>query len=359
MKLQSCLLISALTVLCFAGGALAGEKPPVVVGVSVPLTGDAASIGVAVKNGVELAYSELEPELQKRISLSYQDDQNSQKNAVTAFTKLVKGDKASVIITCASNTSKTTAPLADREKVPQISIATDTAVSEGRKYAMNFWATAGEEAKPAVAESLRRGYKKIAIISAVHDFTQSCRKAFEAENAGRVSVALSEEFAPDSRDFKTFLTKLRSIKDVDAIFVNLFLGQIGLFAKQARQMGVNQPLFTFELFEEANEVKNSEGALIGQWYVQADDPNSEYTNKYAAKFPGAPTLGSANGYDAVKLIAESIRLGKDSSEAINDYLHSVKDFSGALGTFSANANGTFSLPTTLKVVTKTGFEKLK
>lgn len=337
----------------------ADAKPPIVVGISAPLTGDAANIGTATKNGVELLYSELSPELKSRIKLSFQDDQNSPKTAVSVFTKLVTGDKAAAMITVASNTSKVTAPLADRAKVPQLSIATDTAVVEGKKYVVNLWATAAEEAKPAVAEAIRRGYKKIAVISSVHDLTSSCRKAFEAENAGRIQLVLSDEYAPDVRDFKPFLAKLRSAGEVDAIFVNLFLGQIGVFAKQSRELGFKQPLFGFELFEDKGEVKNSNGALIGQWYSQAADPTPEFLKHYEAKFPGSPSLGAANGYDALKLIASAIEAGKDTSDGINEFVHSVKDFSGALGTYSATGRNTFTLPATLKVVTEAGFEKLK
>lgn len=336
----------------------ADSKNAVVVGLSAPLTGDGAAIGTAVKNGVQMKFEELPKEVQDRIKLSIQDDQNSPKNAVTAFTKLVKSDKATVIISTASNTSKATAPLADREGIPQISIATDTAVSSGRKYVVNFWASASEEAKPAFEEAQRRGYKKIAIVSATHDFALACRKAFEEENQGRIAVVLSDEYAPEVKDFRPFLTKLRAAGEFDAIFVNLFLGQIGLFAKQARELGFKQDLFTFELFEDPNEVKISNGALLDQWYAQADDPNEEFLKKYKSKFPTASNLGAANGYDALGLIALAIQAGKESSDEINEFIHQVKDVTGALGTYSATGKNTFSLPATLKVVTVDGFEKL-
>jgi len=74
-------------------------------------------------------------------------------------------------------------------------------------------------------------------------------------------------YTVESRDFRPFINKLKTKKDLDAIFVELFFGQPGLFAKQAKELGVKLPLFNVETFEDINELKLSEGALVGHWYT--------------------------------------------------------------------------------------------
>lgn len=345
-----------LFLLAFATAACADDAPITVGGILV-LSGDAANMGTAEKNGMVLAWESLPPEQQKRIKLVFEDDRLDSKTSVSAFQKLANSGALDVVVNSSSGTAKALAPLAEQKKIPLIAIATDPAVVRGRQYAFNLWVTVEAEAEAAVDESLKRGYKKIARISAQHDFTLACKDYYDKTAAERIQVVLDDEYTREEKDFRPFLTKLRAHQDVDAIFVNLFLGQIGIFAKQAREMGFKQPLFAFEFFEDPAEVKTSAGALVGQWYVQTDDPISGFEQKYLKRFPDAPFYSSANGYDAVMLIAEAIKTDP-SREGIRKYLSSLKDFSGALGTYSASGDQRFTLKAAIKVVTETGFKKL-
>jgi len=54
--------------------------------------------------------------------------------------------------------------------------------------------------------------------------------------------------------------KVKNQKDIDAVLVQLLTGQCGVVCQGSREMGVNLPLFNFEIFEDASEVKLSEGA---------------------------------------------------------------------------------------------------
>jgi hypothetical protein len=82
---------------------------------------------------------------------------------------------------------------------------------------------------------------------------------------------------------------------------------------------------------------------------------SEYKNK----FPNSTPFGAANGHDAILLISDAINKNFKDSDSINTYLHKVENFSGATGIFSSTSDNRFTLPATVKKVTKDGFEKLK
>ena len=47
------------------------------------------------------------------------------------------------------------------------------------------------------------------------------------------------------------------------------------------------------------------------------------------------------------------------TEEINRFLHTVKDFTGVMGTYSATEKNNFTLPAAVKVVTRDGFKKLR
>ena len=107
-----------------------------------------------------------------------------------------------------------------------------------------------------------------------------------------------------------------------------------------------------------NLFKYPEGALVGQWYVQADDPGDTFLTGYAERFPEATPYTAGNCHDVVSLIAKAVETKRTSGEQLQDFLFSLRDFKGAMGEYSATGDNRFSLPAAVKVVTEKGFEKL-
>ncbi len=158
-------------------------------------------------------------------------------------------------------------------------------------------------------------------------------------------------------DFRTFIARTKLIPNLDALLVNLFPGQIGLFAKQARGAGIKVPLFGFEYFEDTNEISISQGSLNGAWYATSGEPNNNFLDQYKSAFPGDPYITAANGYDAVGLFVKAFSTA-DGAEGVAAYLRSVKDYKGALSKYSATGDNRFALPATLKSVVDGGFQEL-
>lgn len=358
MRFPSWPLAIALSLVVSLDFVRADEKglPKVSIGVILPLTGEAATLGQSLKNGVDMGYASLSPALKDRISIYFEDDGFVPKNAVSALNRLLAEKKVDILVNAGSSTSNSLAPIAESNRIPFLAVATDPKVSAGRKYAFNFWVTAEAETDLVVPEMRRRGYKSLARIAAIHDMMTAVKKAFDEKSGDEITFAVDEDYAPDARDFRAFLTKVRA-KKPDAILALLFPGQIGTFAKQAREMGIDAPLVGYEMFEDPGEVRASNGALVGQWYVNADDPSDSYARAYREQFPNAGTFGFGNGHDAVKLVAAAVEQGIPPSE-FNTFLKSLKDFKGALGTYSAVGNNGFTLPATLKIVTADGFERM-
>jgi len=347
----------ALLVAVFTPSTLCADDAPLKVGVILPLSGDVASVGEAIRNGMTLAYEKLPAGEQRGIELVYEDDSFQMKHTLSAYKRLMQAARPHMLLCAGSGPCKALAPLVDAERIPLMAIATDPAVVAGRSYAVNFWVTAEQEVQTALPEAVRRGYKRIARVSAVTDFTISLKQTVDAQNRGRLEIVLDEEFLPEIRDFRTFLSRVRARRDIDALLVAVLPGQLGVFAKQAREMGIDLPMFGFETFEDSKEVEVSEGALLGQWYVNTDDPDERFLNEYRRRFPGASLYGASNGHDALLLMAHAARARLDR-EGINRMLHTLKDFSGALGTYSATGDNRFTLPAAVKVVTADGFAKV-
>ena len=324
----------------------------------LPLSGEAASWGQAFKNGMLLGNESLSEKIQSQIDIIYEDDALSAKNTISIFNKLAGSGTVDAVINLSSGTAKALAPIIENKKVPLLALALDSAISKGRKYAFNYWVTPEEEVRVLLPEMKKRNYKRIARINTLQEGVLAIKDVFDRQAKGHIEVVLDDDFPPESKDFKTYITKLRAKeKQIDAVMVVLMPGQLNIFARQLRQMGSKLEMFGFETVEDTNEVALSGGTLIGTWYVNADDGNGSFLKTYQERFPGASSYLAASGYDAVRMLGKAVELGVEK-EKLNEFFANLKDFSGALGTFSATGDQRFTLPATLKIVTKDGFKKL-
>jgi len=340
------------------GAPLSAEE--VRVGVILPLSGEGAPIGEACKNGVTLALQDLPADERDRLKILYEDDQLLAKNTVAAYNKIQATTGMDVTITVSSGTSKAISPLADESATPLIAVASDPSVVAGREQVFNLWVTPENEVTLLLQRLKQLGLKRIAVVSALQDGVAAIIQSFHAQRGSELQVVMEERFAIDQRDFRPFITKLKHQDSVDVIFVELFFGQTGIFARQLREAGINLPLVNIESFEDVNDVKLSNGSLVGQWYIQADEPSGEFLTRYQEAFPDSSHYTAANCHDAIGLITAALKQSNDPpSKAITHFLHTVKDFHGALGTFSATDDNRFDLPAAVKIVTKDGFKKLR
>ena len=357
MRLKLAAALSIVTALLLLNSIAGAEPTAYKLGMILALSGDAANFGKAAQNGATLAMESLPQAERARIKLTFEDDGFKAANSVSAFHKLVSIDKIDALICWSSGTCSAVAPLAEAAHLPTLAIASDAAISKGRSFLANLWVTPEEETKILVPEAVRRGIRKVAIVTAIQDGAIACRDAFLKESKGQIESLLNEEFPGDLKDFRSTVTKIKRLTELDAVLVVLYPGQLGAFAKQLRQAGVTQPIFGYETFEDQAEVSASGGALIGAWYATAGSADDSFIKRFEARFPGSNIVTASNAHDAVLLFAAASGARPDR-ESVAGYLRTVKNFSGASGTFSATGDNRFTLPATLRIVTKNGFEDL-
>ncbi len=334
-----------LCALLFSTSAIAADPT---VGIVIPLTGGASSYGKACLNGIALAREDLATMLAGKVSFTIEDDQNAPANTVSALRSIQQRTKAKIFLTWASNTSKAVNQIAERENFLQFAVATDPAVAQGKRNVFRYWVSAETEVKKLLAGLKQRRIDKIAIVTAQQDGLLSVKKALLqlAPSAG-IQVLYDEEFPTDQRDFRTHLTKIRGLPGLDGVFNNLYVGQSGLFARQARDLGLHHPLFAVELYEDQAVLDAANGALDGQFYINASDGTTEFVTRYRKRFPGDTLTSAANCYDFVSLLAHSPEVTVDG---FRKYLFELTEFPGMVGTVSSNRDQSFDLPAVLKII---------
>src|SRR3989344_930061 len=167
---------------CSSGSEPVQISDEVRFGMILPLTGQTSSLGDYAKEGVDLAFAEAAPDFMvngTRIKLIYEDDQGVVKNAVSAAAKLIEIDKVSAIMAARSSVSLGIGPILEKAGIPGLMVAAVPAAIDVNKYALRFWVSAEVEGRQLAEESLRRGYQKVAVVTALDDYTLSVNDAFQ------------------------------------------------------------------------------------------------------------------------------------------------------------------------------------
>jgi branched-chain amino acid transport system substrate-binding protein len=178
------------------------------------------------------------------------------------------------------------------------------------------------------------------------DYSKGLTTFFEQEfNKLGGKVVAKESYTQQDPDFKGQLTKIRELNP-DVIYIPGYYGQVGIIAKQARELGMNQPLLGGDGWDSPDLWKLGGDALKNAYisnHYSAENPAPEIQNfviYYTAKFGTAPDSLAALAYDAAKVLADAIKRagGAGDSAKLKDAINSTKDFAGVTGSITLDAN---------------------
>ena len=353
-------VLSFLVALALSAAAYAEE--PYRLAVIAPLSGEYASLGAFLRNGIQLALSRRAPADLARIEVLYEDDQLDPKRSLTAYRRLVDTQGARAVIVFGSAVAHALSPLAEKEGVLLIAIAaSDPKIALGKQWSFIHWIAPEEEARVMVEEIKRRGYRRLGLLRQEQEGILAWNGHFQellrSQDLAR-RVALEESHAMDVRDFKLFIAKAKAA-DVDGVCVTVFPGALSAFAKQARDLGLRAGIFGAESFEDWSEVRAAEGALQGAWYAYADDASESFQSAYRRSYGEPPGYGASNAFDVANILLDALALRGVGNLELRNALSGLKNYCGACGCYSATGDHRFTLPVILKRVTPAGFEKLR
>lgn len=324
-------------------GANTGDT--IKVGVYGDLTGATSSFGQSTKNGVELAVDEINAAggvNGKKIVIVSEDDQGRPEQAKTVVSKLISQDKVEALLgEVASTNSLAAAPVAQEAKIPMITpSSTNPKVTEVGDYISRVcFIDPFQGAVMAKFAGNTLKAKTAAIFGDVNsDYSKGLTQFFKEEFTKLGGKIVAEEaYTQNDPDFKGQLTKIRDLKP-DVIYIPGYYSQVGIIAKQARELGMNMPLLGGDGWDSPELWKLGGDALKNAYisnHYSADNPAPEIQNfvkAYKAKFNVVPDSLAALAYDATKVLADAIkRAGGTESAKLKDAINATKDFAGVTG----------------------------
>jgi branched-chain amino acid transport system substrate-binding protein len=325
------------------------KKPEVIkLGFIGPLTGPAASYGVAQRNGIMLAADEINSAggvNGKKIEVIFEDSQMDPNKAINAIKKLIDIDKVVAVIgETTTGGTLAIAETANRTKTVLLSpSASGAKITEAGDFV--FRISPSDSFQAIVASKLvsEMGLKKGAIVFTNDDWGGGLQKAFQADftKLGG-SILTIEGCTPGTKDFRTQLVKIKSLQP-DFIYIPLHPDESAIFLRQVKELKVPGRIIGADNFSEKAILKAAGAAAEGVIFTMPAEPSGEaYKNfsiKYKAKFNEEASYSSAAGYDSLNILVEAIKKSGLSGEKIKNALYEIKDYKGVSGVIGFDQNG--------------------
>ena len=361
------LLITAVSVFSVAcerkSGGAADTTGDILVGFYGSLTGDGASFGQSSREGAELAVDELNTAggvLGRKLRLLIEDDQSKPEEASNAVTKLITQDKVVAVIgEVASRRTLAAAPISQRYQIPMITPAsTNEKVTEVGDYVFRVCFIdpfQGEVLAKFAYNDLKA--RKVAILrDQAQDYsvglTDSVAQNF-TKLGGQVIAPVS--YSTGDADFKAALTRIRSEKP-DVLFATGYYPEAAIITRQARELGMTMPILGGDGWV-GDALQNGREALKNTYisnHYSGDNPDpvvQNFVNTYKKRFNRDPDAIAALGYDAIKVLADSLtRAQSTEGPKLRDAIASA-DVPGVTGRLKMNAKRNVDKPAVVQEVT--------
>jgi branched-chain amino acid transport system substrate-binding protein len=331
----------------FAGSALIAEDA-IKVGEYASLTGKEATYGQAAHRGTVLAIEEVNASggvLGRKLELVAEDNQSKAGESATIAKKLVSRDKVIAVLgEIVSSRSLEAAPICQNAKIPMISPGSSAAelTAKGNYIFRACFIDPFEGTVMAKFAKQTLKAQRVAVLSSASSaqsvgLAKYFRERFTADG-GR--VVAEPKYNEGDKDFRAQLTAIKAA-NVDGIFVPGYYAEAALICKQARDLGVDVPLFGIDGWESPQLVEIGGKAVEGCYFVTHFSPANKapavaaFARKYQQRWGVECDTLAALGYDSVMLLVDGLkRAGTTDGPKLRDAIAATKNFKGVTGTIS-------------------------
>jgi branched-chain amino acid transport system substrate-binding protein len=329
-----------------------GTSDTLLLGQVGSLTGSEATFGISARNGIAMAVEEANAAggvKGKKLAVRVYDSQGRPEEAAQAATRLITQDKVLVLLgEAASSNSMAMAEKAQAAGVPMITpSSTNPAVTRKGDYI--FRVCFIDPFQGYVMAKFARDHLEMKKVAVLQDnksaysvgLTDVFSRKF-SEMGG--AIVANESYSKGDTDFRAQLTAIKMTKP-NAVFIPGYYTDVGIIARQARELGLSVPLLGGDGWESDKLFELGGEAIEGSYYsnhYSVDNPDpyvQEFIGKYKAAYGGVPDSVAALAYDAARLAIDAMKRAPDLTGAsIRDAIASTKDFPGVAGTINLDQN---------------------
>jgi branched-chain amino acid transport system substrate-binding protein len=341
-----------------SGGSV--DSDTVKVGINYELSGDVATYGADSVKGIQMAIDEINKSGGvlggKQIELIIKDDKSDPAEATSIEELLMgNGEIVAALGPATSGNFRAVIPIATNYGIPVISSSATadddiTVDKDGnvREFVFRTCFTDSFQGQTMSNFAFNELSAKKAVIfgDTSSDYAKGLAANFKSNFESLGGAVVGEEgYVSKDKDFNSVLTKIKG-QDFDVLFVPGYYQEAGLIIKQARELGIKQPILGADGFDSPELVnlagaENASEIYFSNHYSSLDqDPAVvKFIEDYKAANGSEPGAFIAMGYDLGKYIADAIeRAGAADAKAVAKVLAETQEFSGVTGSFSVDEN---------------------
>jgi branched-chain amino acid transport system substrate-binding protein len=314
----------------------------ITIGAPLPLSGSAATWGQDVRDTIIFANDKLAG---GNYRIIFEDDQCDSKHAVSAAQKLLAIDKITHAIgfACTAATLPVASLYRRKGVIMMVTVASAEAVSNLAPYAFRSIPDDKEASAVLFRHTSQKNVKKLGILSLQNDYCFGFRDNLKQLAAGSGVQIVTEDYTPDTVDFRSLLGRLRQQK-TDAIFINSgFEGDFAQIVEQIAELRWEVSKYGAYYPGTPSVLKRSGAALENTIYVDlpsldevATDEGKKLYEEYLTRFGPIRSMPIlfATTFEGFRALHDAIM----SNEDIKKYL-STRTFTGIFGPYSFNDKG--------------------
>jgi len=314
------------------------QRPAVKVGVLYPITGVYAGPAKDAVNAVKMAFDEVSNEIGgRKIELLIEDDQAQPDVALTKTKKLVESDRVHVLMGIIwSPNALAVRDYVHSQKIPLVisEAAVRVITQEARSpYIFRTSFASGQMTRPFGAYVCGKlGYKRVAAIGFDSVFGKEQADFFESgcsESGGKVVLKI---FAPvGTPDFGPYLAQIIQANP-DAVWA-IWSGAAAIrFHQQYKEFGLKAkyPLVGFGSLADEPILKAVGDAALGvitsYFYAPTIESaeNRRFVQAHRQRYGDGPSLFSAGGYTAARVIREALTAINGDVEETEKFLQALR-----------------------------------
>jgi branched-chain amino acid transport system substrate-binding protein len=182
-------------------------------------------------------------------------------------------------------------------------------------------------------------FTKVAVLRDLgSDYSQGLADVFErkfTEMGGK--IVGRETYTKGSTDFRSQLTAIKRSQP-DGIYIPGYYTDIGVIARQARELGVNAKLMGGDGWDSSKLFELGGAAVEGSFFsnhYSADDPNpriQKFIADYKAAYGSVPDALAALGYDAAMVAVDAMKRAQSLDRTgVRNAIAATKNFPGVTG----------------------------
>ena len=333
-------------------GGGSGGSDPIPLGYTATLSGDFASYGLEMKEGVDLAIEQINADggvLDRKLTTDVVDDEGKPANGPVIAQEFCDNAQIPAVLGFSfSSVALSGLPVYTQCGLPVVASAVTSPELSGASevFFRTVFTDAYQGAEAAKFWSQNRGVKNVAVLYQQDDYGKGVADAFSKalEEAGG-TVTSSQAYQLGTVNFgSTVDTALKG--NPDAVFIGGFYTEAGKIVNQIRDAGSDVQILASD--GSASPVfldlagKNADGVELYSAF-SASDPRAEATGfveAFKKKYNKEPSSWAALAYDAANVVAKAIeKAGSTDRAKVVEEIRNTKDFNGVSGSITFDKEG--------------------